>query len=106
MDVYSVTLLVAMVGAGVAVAGTIWMRYQTDAAPATQITRVAGGLGVLLAAFALLYHRATGHRSASAQALGVIDFMRAHPAPLFTILLGAGSGWLVRHRSRANVQTR
>ena len=100
MDIYSTTLLVAMLVAAVAVLGAVAVWFRGDGVRFRRTARTAGVLSALLAVFALSYHLVAGHTPGTAEALGPIDFLLEHPAPLVTFLAGVATIWLAHRYSR------
>ncbi len=99
MDMYSLTLLAAMIATGVAMAAAIARLFRTTDS-LTSTTRGAGSLGILLAAGAIVIHFVTGHRPGTHDALSMTAFLAEHVAPLVTMLAGFVSVWLVTRRER------
>ena len=98
MDVYSATLLIAIVAAGLALLGAIVTRLRAYGARFTRAGRTTGLLSVFLSLLALGYHLGTGHRPGTPTALNLRDFLAEHPAPLVTLVVGAATTWLTRSR--------
>lgn len=98
MDVYSATLLIAMVAAGLALLAAIVTRLRAERATFTPAQQTIGLLSVLLSVLAIGYHLVAGHRPGTPTAMSLPDFVAGHPAPLVTMVVGAAAIWVGRSR--------
>ncbi len=104
MDPYAVTLLVALIAAGVAVgaalAGLVARRSAPSAAAALRgVVGWGGGLALGSGAASVAIHIWLGHRPGTPEALGVHPFLAEHPS--YLVVLAAGIlalGWAWRTR--------
>jgi hypothetical protein len=98
MDVYSATLLIAIVAAGLALLGAIVTRLRAEPTQFTPAQQITGLLSVFLSLLAIGYHLGAGHRPGTPTALNIVDFLAAHPAPFVTMVVGTAATWLGRSR--------
>jgi hypothetical protein len=82
VDLYSLTLALALVAAGLALVAAPWARHRRAA-------RAAAALALGLAGAALGVHLAFGHRPGSPTALAPPAFLAEHPAFLVVACLVA-----------------
>lgn len=94
MDTYSIILLLAMLAVAVACTGAVWIWVRGLNPRIARTAQVAGVMGIFLALFSLIAHYELGHRQGIAAAMELSEYLRAHPAALVTILIGAVSSWL------------
>jgi hypothetical protein len=86
LDLYSLTLGLALVAIGVSVLAALSARIglgKTSAAARTwpaRMARVGALASLLLVAFSFLFHLLTGHRPGTPQAMGTTEFVLEHPA--------------------------
>lgn len=105
MDTYSLTLLLALVTCGLAVAAAVVSRFGFGAGKPPVRMRLAGTARVAavaslgLAAFSFLLHLLTGHRPGTPEAMGAVRFALEHPALVVAMVASTlVSWWLARAR--------
>lgn len=90
-QLYSLTLLVALVAAGVGVVGALgllWRRRSVLRRRSGAVARICGLAALTFGLLSLAVHLAFGHRPGTAEALGPVAFFEAHPA--FLVVFAAG----------------
>jgi hypothetical protein len=79
---YSLTLALALLAAGLALLAAPWVRSR-------RVAQVAAALALALDGVSLAAHLAVGHRPGSAAALAPAAFLAEHPAFLVVACIGA-----------------
>lgn len=98
MDIYSVTLALALVAGGVGLLAVFAGRAREPGQASHRLAQAGGALGLVLALGATTIHVLLGHRPGSEVALGPIQFAGAHPALIAAGILAAVALWGTRAR--------
>jgi hypothetical protein len=96
VDVYSVTLALALVAGGAGLLAVFAGRAREPGQASHCVARVGGALGLVFALGAATIHFLSGHRPESEQTLGPIQFAGEHPALIAAAILAAVALWGTR----------
>jgi hypothetical protein len=96
VDVYSVTLALALVAGGVGLLAVFLGRAREPTETAHRVARAGGVVGLVFALVAFTVHLLSGHRPGSEQTLGPTQYDGEHPALIAAAILAAVALWGTR----------